>query len=75
MVIAQLVHPQLGSFQDQGGEHVGPGRDKQDKKAELVGDPTLADAILDRIVHNACKINLKGESMRKKVRLYPEGIV
>jgi len=48
---------------------------KQHKKAELIGDPTLADAILDRIVHNACKINLKGESMRKKVRLYPEGIV
>ena len=28
-------------------------------------DPTLADAILDRIVHNAHKIFLKGESMRK----------
>ena len=28
--------------------------------------PTLADAILDRLVHNAYKINLKGESMRKK---------
>jgi len=32
---------------------------------ELIGDPTLADAILDRLVHNAHKINLKGESMRK----------
>ena len=28
-------------------------------------EPTLADAILDRLVHNAYKINLKGESMRK----------
>lgn len=28
-------------------------------------EPTLADAILDRIVHNAHKIFLKGESMRK----------
>jgi DNA replication protein DnaC len=28
-------------------------------------DPTLTDAILDRIVHNAHKIFLKGESMRK----------
>ncbi len=28
-------------------------------------EPTLADAILDRIVHNAHKILLKGESMRK----------
>ena len=33
---------------------------------EIIGDPTLADAILDRLVHNAYTINLKGESMRKK---------
>ena len=33
---------------------------------EYIADPTLADAILDRLVHNAYKINLKGESMRKK---------
>jgi len=33
---------------------------------EQIGDPTLADAILDRLVHNAHKIKLKGESMRKK---------
>lgn len=33
---------------------------------EYLGDPSLADAILDRLVHNAHKINLKGESMRKK---------
>ena len=33
---------------------------------EQIGDPTLADAILDRLVHNAYKINLKGGSMRKK---------
>ena len=32
---------------------------------ELIGDPTVADAILDRLIHNAHKINLKGESMRK----------
>jgi len=35
---------------------------------ELIGDPTLADAILDRLVHNAYRINLKGESMRKRVK-------
>jgi len=34
----------------------------------VIGDPTLADAILDRLVHNAYKINLKGESMRKRKR-------
>ncbi len=33
---------------------------------EGVGDPVLADAILDRLVHNAHRIGLKGESMRKK---------
>lgn len=31
-----------------------------------IGDATLADAILDRLVHNAHHLNLKGESMRKK---------
>ena len=30
-----------------------------------LGEATLADAILDRLVHNAYKIELKGESMRK----------
>jgi len=33
---------------------------------EAIGEPTLADAILDRLLHNAYKIKLKGESMRKK---------
>jgi DNA replication protein DnaC len=33
---------------------------------EWLNDPTLADAILDRIVHAAHRIALKGESMRKK---------
>ncbi|MEC9415508.1 MAG: IS21-like element helper ATPase IstB [Pseudomonadota bacterium] len=32
---------------------------------ECIGDPTLADAILDRLIHNAHKFSLKGESMRK----------
>ena len=32
---------------------------------ELIGEPTLADAILDRLIHNAYTITLKGESMRK----------
>ena len=33
---------------------------------EALGDPTLADAILDRLVHNAYKTTLQGESMRKR---------
>ena len=33
---------------------------------EVIGNPTIADAILDRLVHNAHKISLSGDSMRKK---------
>jgi DNA replication protein DnaC len=32
---------------------------------EVIGDSTLADAILDRVIHNAYRIELTGESMRK----------
>ena len=32
---------------------------------EQIGDPTLADGILDRLVHNAHRIEMKGDSMRK----------
>ncbi len=52
--------------------------DRYDKKSTLItsqlpvdqwhrylDEPTLADAILDRLVHNAYRLNLKGESMRK----------
>ena len=33
---------------------------------DLIGDPTLADAILDRLVHNAHRLELTGESLRKR---------
>lgn len=33
---------------------------------DVIGDKTLADAILDRIIHQSHRIELKGESMRKK---------
>ncbi len=36
-----------------------------DKWHQVIGDPTFADAILDRIVHNAYHLELQGESMRK----------
>ena len=44
-----------------------------------IGDPTYADAILDRLVHQAYRIDLKGESLRKtragseSVRAAPSG--
>ena len=36
---------------------------------EQIGDPTIADGILDRLVHNAHRIEMRGESMRKKRNL------
>ena len=36
-----------------------------DKWHEVIGDPTYADAILDRLVHNAHRINLTGDSLRR----------
>jgi len=36
---------------------------------DIVGDPTLADAILDRVLHTAHRIELKGESLRRKTKL------
>jgi DNA replication protein DnaC len=42
-----------------------------DRWHDIIGNPTLADAILDRIVHNAYKVELAGESMRKRRILEP----
>ena len=36
-----------------------------DQWYESIGDNTLADAILDRLMHNAHRVELKGETMRK----------
>jgi DNA replication protein DnaC len=40
---------------------------------KIIGDPTLADAILDRLVHNSYRIELKGESLRKLNATLPAG--
>ena len=43
-----------------------------DKWHDIIGDPTYADAILDRLVHTAHRINLSGESMcRSRARAVP----
>lgn len=39
---------------------------------EVIGEQTIADAILDRIIHNAHRLELKGESLRKKRTLTTE---
>lgn len=38
-----------------------------DRWHDLIGDPTLADATLDRLIHNAHRLQLRGESLRKKL--------
>jgi len=43
-----------------------------DRWHDVVGDPTLADAILDRIVHNAYRLELSGDSLRKRHK--PEAV-
>ena len=40
----------------------------------FIGDETLADAICDRLVHNAHRLDLQGESMRKKIGMGGESI-
>jgi DNA replication protein DnaC len=42
---------------------------------EAIGDPTLADAILDRIVHNAYRLDVKGESLRKAKGIQTSGMI
>jgi DNA replication protein DnaC len=44
-----------------------------EKWHKTIGDPTLGDAILDRLVHNAHKLTLKGDSLRKRNKKYAEG--
>jgi len=39
-----------------------------DKWYDLIGESTIADAILDRLYHGSHRIDLKGESMRKKTK-------
>ena len=39
---------------------------------EIIGEKTVADAILDRIVHDAHRIELKGESLRKQKKTQSE---
>ena len=38
---------------------------------EVIGEPTFADAILDRLIHNAYRLNLDGPSLRKKKEKAP----
>jgi len=38
---------------------------------QVIGDSTIADAILDRLVHNAYRIEMEGESMRRQGGIEP----
>lgn len=39
---------------------------------EVMGEPTVADAVLDRVIHNSYRIELKGPSLRKRDRKKPQ---
>ena len=43
-----------------------------DRWHDVIADPTLADAILDRLVHNAHRLKLTGDSLRRKTAITPE---
>jgi DNA replication protein DnaC len=40
---------------------------------EMIGDPTYADAILDRLIHSAYRLTLTGDSMRRRKPNLPWG--
>lgn len=48
------------------GATIVPSQFPVDHWHQVLGEPTLADAILDRLLHNAYKITLRGEAMRKR---------
>ena len=37
-----------------------------DRWHDVIADPTFGDAILDRVIHNAHRLNLKGDSLRRR---------
>ena len=43
-----------------------------DRWHDMIGVPTIADAILDRVIHNAYRIELSGESLRKRRSAAPK---
>jgi DNA replication protein DnaC len=65
---AQERHDLLEVVEDRCGEHstIIAGQLPVKNWHTYIGDPAVADAALDRVVHNAHHIMLKGESMRKK---------
>ena len=57
-----MREPGLASGPEAKGE---PGPKRDLKENRMLYDPTLADGILDRLVHNAHRIEMRGDSMRK----------
>jgi hypothetical protein len=63
-----LAHPTLELLHALGLHGMAKGYQEIDAnpEARFIGIPTLADAVLDRVVHNAYRIELSGESLRKR---------
>jgi IstB-like ATP binding protein len=64
----ELAHPSAIRLEDRydAGSILLTSQVPIDRWHDIVGNPTLADAILDRVIHNAYRIELAGESMRKR---------
>ena len=67
LVYSRFNHPNLEIVEDryETGSTLITSQVPVDRWYEIVGDPTLADAILDRLVHNSHRIALTGKSRRK----------
>jgi hypothetical protein len=55
----------LSSFSGSGGSRKSERLELTGRPDDQVGDPTLADRILDRLVHNAHRMEMRGDSMSK----------
>ena len=57
-----MRHTMDGARQPPGSQRLGR---QAVRHPHMFGDPTIADAVLDRLVHSAHRLELKGESLRK----------
>jgi len=68
LVYSRFNHPNLEIVEDRHdkGSLIITSQVPVERWHDLIGVPTLADAILDRVVHNAYRVELAGDSLRKR---------
>ena len=67
LVYSRFNNPNLEILEDRNGRGstLVTSQVPAEQWCDVIGDPTLADAILDRLVHNAHRLTMTGESMRR----------